>query len=178
MENFVTTPYTWNNKYDNCLALVIKNNSSMDCALNVDVTFKDANGGLLGVKDDTVYAFGAGGEICLVFDNEEPFASYEYEYSVEELEYYKAIDANLSCEATPAKDKVIVSVSNNGEIASNWVTATALFMKGEQVVGSSYTYVGDSQSEIKPGGKETAEIHYFDEYDSVKVFLSGRADKE
>lgn len=178
LEKLETTAYTWNTKYDNCLALVVKNNSSMDCKLNVDVSFKDADGNLLGVKEDTVEAFGKNGEICLVFDNEEKFTSYEYEYSVDEIEYYEAINADLVCEAVPAKDKLIVSATNNGTKTANWVTATALFLQGEQIVGYSWSFVGDDDNEIKPGNKETDEILFFDDFDNVKVFLSGKADKE
>ena len=58
LEGLETTAYTWNTKYDNCLALVVKNNSSMDCELNVSVSFKDTDGNLLGVKEDSVNAFG------------------------------------------------------------------------------------------------------------------------
>ena len=178
LEGLETTAYTWNTKYDNCLALVVKNNSSMDCELNVSVSFKDTDGNLLGVKEDSVNAFGKNGEICFVFDNEEAFASYEYEYSVDELDYYEAVNADLTCEATPAKDKIIVSVTNNGSKIAEWVTATALFMQGDQVVDSSYGYVGDSDSEIKPGNKSTEEIHCFEDFDNVKVYLSGSAEKE
>ena len=177
LDKIVTTAYTWNSKYDNCLALVIKNTSTLDCELNAEVSFKDAEGNLLGVKEDTVYAFGVGGEVCLVFDNEEPFESYEYEYSVKELEYYGAVDSNLKCEAVPAKDKLIVSVTNNGSEVAEFVTATALFMSGDKVTGYSRTYVGDDDSEIKAGSKETDEIHYYEEFDEAKVYLSGYCDK-
>ena len=178
LENILTNAYTWNTDYDNCLALVIKNNSSTDCKLTVDVSFKDAEGNLLGAKDDTVQAFGVGGEICLVFDNEEPFANYEYNYSVQEIgDYYEAVNADLTCEASPAKNKVIVSATNNGSKIAEYVTGTALFMKGEQIIDSSYAYIGDDELEIKPGSKETDEIHCFEDFDSVKVYLSGYASK-
>lgn len=174
-----TTPYTLMSKYEKVLALVIKNNSSEDFKLSAKVSFKDADGNLLGVDDNTVNVFGAGGEICLLFRNDESFYSYEYEYTVDEKdEYYEAVNSDLSCEATIAKDKVIVSVTNNGEKTAKFVTGTALFFEGDKMVGNSFGYISDSDSEIKPGNKESEEIHCFTKFDSAKVYLSGYAEKE
>lgn len=181
LANLETVTYTGKSRYGtHYLALVVKNNSPIDCSLSVDVSMKDQDGNLIGAKDDEIGVFGAGEEACFLFDNDEGFASFEYEYTADELDYYEPVCKDLICEAVTAKEKVIVTVTNNGAKTAEWVTADVLFMKGEQIVGTNYSYIGDSDSEIKPGQKETEEIGDWGAkgYDSVKIYLQGRSESE
>lgn len=176
-----TVAYTGKSKYGSYyLALVVKNNSTMDCTLRADVSLKDQDGNLIGAKEDEITAFGAGEETCFLFSNEDGFASYEYEYTVDELDYYEAVCKDLICEAVPVKDKVIVTVTNNGTKTAECVTSEVLFMQGDQIIGTSWSYIGDGDSEIKPGRKETEEVGYWgtQKYDNVKVYLQGRSEIE
>ena len=49
-----------------------------------------------------------------------------------------------------------------------------LFFSGDKVVGFDSTYFVDDDSELKPGKTITKELHCYEEYDSVKIYFTGR----
>lgn len=177
LNSLTTTTYTWHNTYNSYLALIVKNNSSTDCSLEANVLFKNADGATIGASDASRETFEANTETCLIFSNEEPFTDFTYEYSVSKLNYYDCVTSGLQCEVTPASKKAVISVTNNGDKIAEWVTYTALFMQGENVVSSNWGYIMDDDSELKIGKTITEEASCFEDFDSVKVFLSGRAER-
>ena len=105
---------------------------------------------------------------------DEKFARMEYELSVKEEKYYDCVISDLSYESVSAKDKEIVSVTNNGSEAAEFVEVYALFFKEGKIVDFDSTYFVDDDYELKPGKTITEELHCYEDYDSVEFFLTGR----
>ena len=72
------------------------------------------------------------------------------------------------------KKKEIVSVTNNGTEAAEFVEGYALFFEGDTLVDFEDAYFTDDDSEIKPGKTITKELECSKNYDSVKIYFTGR----
>jgi len=177
LKQLEVTEYKGEGSYYYYHFLAIKNNSPYDLTLSADIKFYTDSGALVGAENSTEYAFEAGTETVMAFSPDEAYTITTYELSVEEEDYYDCVVSDLSYSCVSAKDKEIVIVKNNGDKAAKFVTATVLFFKGDEVVYYSWDYYTDDDSEIKPGKSETREVDCYEDYDSIKVFLSGRAKK-
>lgn len=157
--------------------LIIENPTSYDLSLSVDIKFYDKTGKLVGAKSDEVYAFENGTKTIVQFSVDEEFDRMEYEFSVEEEDYYNCVISSLKYESVSAKDKEILSVTNAGSIPAEFVEAYALFFKGGKLVATDWTYFTDDDNELKPGKTITEELTaYGEEYDSVEFYFTGRAE--
>ena len=156
------------------LFLVITNNSDYDITITADLTTKDSDGNLIGAKSADARAFERGSTICLSYYLDDQPATYEYEFNVGKENNFKSILSNLSYETSIAKDKAIISVTNNGEIPAEFVEYTCLFFKDNVLVGADSGYTTDDDSEIKPGKTINKEARSFTDFDSIQVYLTGR----
>ena len=166
--------YSYSTDFWNYSFLVIKNNSEYTLDLSVATKYYDAGGNLVGAKDGSVSPVGSGEEVCLYFMPDEKYATMEYELSVDEDEWYESVVDELSYESVPAQDKEIVSVTNNGSEAAEFVEMYALFFNGDNPVGFESWYFTDDESELKPGKTITKEMECYEDYTSVRFFLTGR----
>lgn len=168
------TEYSYSNKYWNYAFLEIENTSDFDISISADVKFYNEAGELVGAKSAKEDAVESGYPVLMYFMPDEKFDRMEYELSVSEMKYYECVQSDLSYEAAEAKDKVILSVTNNGDEAARFVQAYALFFNGDQPVGFSQGYFTDDDIEIKPGKSISKEMDCREEFDSYKVYLTGR----
>lgn len=167
------TEYTYSSKYSEYAFLTIKNNSDFNLDISVSVKFYNGEE-LVGAKSASQEAFDRGNEIVLYFMLDEKYTGMEYEISASEEELYECVVSDLSYEATAAKNKEIVSVTNNGEYAAEFVECHALFFKSGEVVWHDSTYFVDNDNELKAGKTATKELTCYEEYDDVKFFFTGR----
>ncbi len=165
--------YSYNSRYSNYGFLEIVNNSEFDLEISANVKFYDDSGNLVGAESDSAYAFQKGTTILMDFSADEEFASFEYEIFAEEDDFYECIAKDLSFESVAAKDKEIVTVTNNNVSPAKWVVGAMLFFNGDQIVDYEYTYFSDNDSELKAGKSITEEIHCYEKYDSYKFYLAG-----
>ena len=170
------TEYSLNDGYWYYHFLVIKNNSEYTLEISADTKYYDASGVLVGAKSNEEYAVGSGSEICLYFMPDEEYATAEYELSVKEDEWYESVVCDLAYESVSAKEKEIVSVTNNGSEAAEFVVVGALFFNGDKPVSYEWTYFTDDDSELKPGETITEELDCYEDYTSVRFFITGRRD--
>lgn len=166
--------YSYKSDWSNYFFMTIKNNSSLNADVFVEVNFYDSDGNIVGAKSGSQEAIESGHSVLLYFMPDEDYASVEYELTAEEETWYECVQSDLTYEATEAKDKIILSVTNNGEEAAEFVEASVLFFKGEDIVGFSQNYTTDSDSELKPGKTINKEMDCYQEFDSYEVFLTGR----
>lgn len=167
--------YSYSNEYTNELVLVLKNKSDTHCKLNISVDFYDENDNIVDTHDDYIDVFSAGTENALNFMVGDKFSTYKYEFKVTEPEdYYFSVNDKLSCEVNTATDKAIISATNNGDKAAEFVQYYALFFKNDELVYVNWGYLGDDDSEIKPGSTEKETASCYEDFDSVKVYLNGR----
>ncbi len=169
------TEYTYVSEYSNYMFLAVKNNSPYTITIYGETIFKDENGDLIGAANNEKRAFEAGEEILLDFYNEDSFSSYEYSLSADLEEYYVPVLSSLTKELTITDSKVIISVTNNGDIAAQYVEYYVLFFNGDTIVDYGWGYCTDDDSEIKAGKTNYDEAVTYEEFENALVFLSGRA---
>lgn len=155
-------------------ALILKNTSKFNLRITANVTFKDASGNVIGVDDKTQEAVDSGAEVALLFMNEGKPAKVEYTLSAKEEDQYECVLSALTCKATPAKGKAIIAVTNNAKEPAEFVQFTALFFNKGKLVSQDTGYTTDDDNELKPGKTVSKEANCFDNFDSVKVYLTGR----
>lgn len=171
------TEYSFSTDFWNYSVLVIKNNSEFDLSISASTKYYNSAGALVGAKENEESPVASGSEVCLYFMPDEKYAKMEYELSVEEEEWFESVVHELSYESSPAKNKEIVSVKNNGKEAAEFVEVYALFFNGDKPVALSSSYFTDDDSELKPGNTITKELDCYEDYTSVRFFLTGRRDK-
>ena len=176
----VIKEYHWKTDYSNYIAIVLKNNSSYTVSPRVQVSFKDKDGKIVGAENQSENAFGPGSEMAFVFSNDESFDSYEYIVSATEEKYYEECVSKLECTHSTTADKAIIHVKNNGNKAAEFVQYVVFFKSNGKVVDYDWGYCTDDDSEIKPGMTEIEEssVSYKEKFDSVEIYLTGRANKK
>lgn len=175
VKNIKVTPYTYDTDFSHYFVAVLKNNSDQECQLTMSLDFMDKKGNIVGTEEETIDAFAPGTEVALTFNCDDKFAKYEYTLNADELSYYQCVTQNLECKVSTATDKAIISAKNTGDIPAEFVEYTALFFKGDKLVYSNWGYIDDKDSEIKPGKTQKDEASCYEKFDSVKVYLDGRA---
>lgn len=175
----VIKEYRWKTDYSNYIAIVLKNNSAYTISPRVQISFKDKSGSVVGAENQSEVAFGPGNEMAFVFSNDEAFESYEYIVSASEEKYYEECVSKLECTYSTTPKKVILQVKNNGNKTANFVQYIVLFKQNGKVVDYEDGYCVDGDGEIKVGmtEMEEASITYGKIFDSVEIYLTGRADK-
>lgn len=168
------TEYSLKTDFWNYSFFEIKNNSEYNIEITVNVKYYNSADELIGAKNSSVSAVGSGQTILMYFMPDEDFVRTEYDISVDEDDWFESAVSDLSYEVVTAKDKEIVSVTNNGEEPADFVQVSMLFFKNGKVVDFGWTYCVDDDSEIKPGKTITKEIYVYEAYDSYKVYLEGR----
>lgn len=161
-------------KFIKYAVVTIKNNSEYNLSITVNINFYDKAGALIGVDSETQEAVESGYEtvFCFMVDNEAE--NLDGEYTVKEETRYDCVLSDLSYESTEAKDKIILSVTNNGDEVADFVKAYVIFFDNSLPVDFDWTYVTDNDSEIKPGRTVKKEISCYESFDSYLVFFSGR----
>lgn len=175
IKNIKVTPYTYDTDFSHYFVAVLKNNSDQECQLTMSLDLMDKKGNIVGTDEETIDAFAPGTEVALTFNCDDKFSKYEYTLNADELSYYQCVTQNLECKVSTATDKAIISAKNTGDITAEFVTYTALFFKGDKLVDTDWGYVDDKDSEIKPGKTQKEEASCYEKFDSVKVYLDGRA---
>lgn len=154
----------------------VTNDSPVTISAETNVIAKDADGNTIGAASSSEDAIESGYSICLLhmFDEGEP-ASYEYTISVKEDDYYAPILSDLSYEESDTGNKVIITCTNNGDEAAEFVEGTVLFFAGDKLLRHSTTYFTDDDSEIKPGNTIAEEFDFYGDepYDNYKVYFTG-----
>ena len=154
----------------------MKNNSGKSVDVSINATAMDAEGKLIGAADSFESALSGGAEVCLInlFSGVRDVARFSYTLSVEENLYYEGATQDLAFEQSITDKKVIVSSTNNGKEAVEFVRAYGLFFKDGKLVDSDTAYIIDSDSELKPGATLSKELRSSNEFDEVKVYYSGK----
>lgn len=156
----------------------VTNNSSVTVSIETNVTAKDKKGKTIGAASESESAIEAGHTICLghMFDIEgtEP-ETFDYTFSVKEENFFKPVLSDLSYETSDTGKKVIVSCTNNGKEAAEFVEGTILFFSGKKLLNHSTTYFTDNDLELKPGNTISEEFDYYGnkKYNKFKIYFTG-----
>lgn len=156
------------------LVLVVKNTSDFNLELGIDLTLKDASGKIIGAKSASKNAIESGYEVAFSFMLDEKPETVDYEITAKQEKRFECIQSDLFCEISLAKNKAVLSVTNNGNEAAEFVEYTALFFNQGEIVSSDSGYAVDDESELKSGKTIKKEADCFEEFDDVKVYFTGR----
>ncbi len=174
LEQLKVTEYSYLSGNSPWEFLVINNTSEFNVNINVELKTYDSAGNLLSAKNASQEAVEHGTETIISFLLDEPFAKTEYTLSVSEEDRWGCVISDLSYESTAAKEKEILSVTNNGQEPAEFVEAVMLFFNGDKLVDHSSTYFTDDAHELKPGETISKEMDCYETYDSYQVYLTGR----
>lgn len=161
---------------DTLYFLVIKNNSDETVEINVNAIAKDKEGKTIGATDSTENAVASGSEVCLCnyFDGVKDADEFEYTMTVKKETFFKPVMQDIDIEESKTDEKVILTCTNNGDDAAQFVEAYALFFNDGELVNYDSTYITDDDSEIKPGSTISSELNCYGGYDDVKLYVNGR----
>ena len=155
----------------------VTNNSELTVSVQTNIIAKDKDGKTVGAESNSEDAIAPGYSVCLfnIFDSEE-INSYEYTITAKEDKYYSSVQQDLSYEVSDIGNGIIITCTNNGEKAANFVEGTVVFFSGENAVGYESQYFTDDDSELKPGNTLAKQFDYYGDrkYDSYKVYFTGR----
>lgn len=168
------TEYHYKTDWNNYAFLVVKNNSEYDLRISAAAKFMSKEDALVGADDGSEEPVQAGTETIIYVTSDTKYDHITYELEASPSEYYQGVVKDLSYETTAGKKKAIVTVTNNGEDAAEFVQGYALFFKGDKVVGFDSSYFTDDDSQIKPGKSITKELSAYTKYDNVQLYFTGR----
>ena len=154
--------------------VIVKNDTSNTAKITANVTVRDSNGEMIGYKDRSEGAVPSGGEICLVFGIYDKNAeSFETVVKSEKDKYNTPVTQNMIIEGKELDDKILLSVTNKGDIDAGILDAYILFFKKGKLVDWTIEFICNSDYMIKPGEKCIEEIDVYKSYDEYKVYLLG-----
>lgn len=178
VEDLMIEEYSYENTIgDTLYFLVITNNSSETVQISSNATAYDEQGNVIGADSSELNAVGNGCQSILThyFSSVENVKNFEYTLSVEKETYYQSVIQDVKLETSILDDKVIVTCTNNGSESAEFLEATALFMKENELVYYGSKYITDDNSELKPNATISEQIEaYGNDFDDVKVYLTGR----
>jgi hypothetical protein len=177
--DFTVKEYLYDNSYGSTsYYLAITNNSSEIVAIDGNGTAKDSEGNVLGADKMSIDVL-APGETTIDyfhFSNVSGVASVEYSLSYSEASYYSPIIGDLSIDESINNSNVILSITNNGNVAADFVQAYAIFLdSSDNVVSVDSCYITDDDYEIKAGATLSGQLDCRKSFDHVDIYLSGRA---
>lgn len=165
-----------NRYYYICL---VRNTSGYLADININVTFYDEAGNIIGVSHDRRPACENSQLTYWEFYNDTPFYRVNLEFMIEKDTWYQdgaQSAVELTCDNLG--NKVIISAVNNGELPVESLEYNVLFLnESGRVVDKARGFLTDMDSELKPHATEMREEQSFNEYVDVIVTAHGCINK-
>ena len=158
--------------------LVVTNNSNDAISFKADGTAQNKKGDSIDKASMKIDVIGSHETSIgsFFFDEAKDVDKVKYDYTCEQQDTYKPVVGNLSVAKNQNDKNVTLVVTNNADIPAQFVEAFALFFdKNNKLICCSSGFVGDSDSEIKPGASATKQIDSYNSYDHVEVYITGRS---
>ena len=165
-------------------AAILKNISDQSYEIRARYILRDENGVAVDTTYDTIDILAPGETTCFYTSKSTPeginIASKELMLTISVKDYYLPIIGDLSYTVEEDGYVLNLSVTNNSAKTAEFVYATVLFFDAENnLVSVNGAYVTDTDSEIKAGATETAEIWCPSAgYDHYEIYFDGRASKD
>ncbi len=158
--------------------VIFENNSDINLRLHAVIKFYNKHGTLVGTEEWEVPAVEKKTKriINIYRSTTENYESMSCELTAKEDIFHECLTTKLSYETVWAKNKEIVSVTNNSNVTAK-VEGYALYFKKEELVDFASAYFWDDNYELKPGQTVTEEMErHHKDYDSVEFYFSGYGD--
>jgi archaellum component FlaF (FlaF/FlaG flagellin family) len=177
-EDFDVTGYLYEGSYGSSIYFVtVKNNSQATVSVGGNATAKDADGNSIGAANLSIDVLGPGEESIgyFYFGNVSNIDTVDYQLMYSEDSFYDPVVGNLSVEVSVNDTNVVVTATNNGDIAAEFVEAYVLFFDADgNVVDYDESYIVDNDYELKPDATLSTQANAYEEFDHVGVYLTGR----
>lgn len=175
LEGCEVREYDWISGSSQYKFLAVKNVSGYDATIELTALFMDKDGAVIGVKNLDVRACENGYETLWVLRNDGPFDEVMYDITLSPESYYKAAQSVVQLNASISGDKAIITAKNTGEVPVEFVEYSLLYFNATgDVVGYSWGYLTDKDSEIKPGKTIFREEECNTPFTAVELFAIGR----
>lgn len=154
----------------------ITNNSPYTIRIDINESAKNRLGELIGAGSTSERDVPSGCTVfaTLYFRDNTGVTGFDTTFQTKLEEFYAPVLSHISMETSNGAKKVIVKITNNGQIPAEFPEATAVFFRGGEVVYVSSKYLTDADHELKPGATIVEEIRSYEEFDEVRVHLTAR----
>lgn len=153
-EQMVTTLYTGKSSYfdSGYITLYVKNTADVDVSINVNFTEKDTSGNAIGSSSAHETCVAAGQDVLLTgyFDTFEDDATFEYSMKVDKSNHKSMHDA-IELTTNTTEDGLVVTATNNSEQDVYWLEVQVVFLKGNSIVQTDFTYLMNDDDTLNPG---------------------------
>lgn len=174
LDKLKVTEYSYKSGSHPWVFLVVENTSDFTLDIRAALKTYDSSNNMLAAKDYSEDAIGQGTKTIFSFCLDEDYAKTEYELTPALDTSYESVVQDLTYTSTAAKNKEVLSVTNNSDSAAEFVEAYVLFFKGNTLVDHTTCYFTDDDYELKAGATITKEMDCYEEYDSFQVYFTGR----
>ncbi len=169
--------------YDDTMAyILVTNNADVPIDVSTNTSALDASGAVIGAYSSSETCIGPGQSYPVYHYFEdipiEKISNFDYSVTVDRSNHESVVDADLqwSIENT-TDDSVIIKVTNNHDYDIQYLSACAMFFKGNTLVGFGDTYIDNDEANciLQSGASVTDEIESYTEngFDRVEVYLRG-----
>ncbi len=177
--DFAVKEYSYENSIgDSMYFLVITNNSAETVGIDINMTAYDAGGNVIGADSSSIDVLGPDEQsiASFYFNAVTGIDHVDYSMGYDDDPYYDAVLSELDIVQNINDRNVVVSVTNNGGEAAQFVEAYALFFDaGGNIVYYESAYVTDGDSEIKPGATISKQLDAYQDFDTAECYFTGRA---
>ena len=169
--------------YDDTMAyIVVTNNSDVPIDVSTNTSALDASGAVIGAYSSSETCIGPGQSYPVYHYFEdipiEKISNFDYSVTVDRSNHESVVDADLQWSIkNTTDDSVIIKVTNNHDYDIQYLSACAMFFKGNTLVGFGDTYIDNDEANciLQSGASVTDEIESYTEngFDRVEVYLRG-----
>ena len=171
------TPEYWSSTYH---VFEITNNSGSTLNISINENAKNYSGQVIGAHSVTQEDIPAGCTVFIknYFSDVVGIYSYDTTVTAKAEDFYIPVIQNLDVAVTDRNDKAIVTVTNRGDLAAEFVEADVVFFENGEISYLSSKYFNNDDYYLMPGATVSEQINAWDNfYTDVKVHVTGRRSK-
>ncbi len=158
----------------------ITNNSGKTLEISINDNAKNYSGEIIGAHSTSQEDVPSGCTVYMInfFYDVTGVQSYDTIITTKEEDFYIPVIQDISVSVTDRGDKAIVTVTNNGSLAAEFVEATVVFFEGDEVAYTSSKYFDNDDYYLMPGASVSEQVNaYSTFYTDVKAYITGRRSK-
>ena len=173
--------YIYDDGYGSVLHFIaIKNNSDQTLSISTNSVAYNESGDKIGAGSGSLDALGPQSEQIVIeyFENVSDVDHFETTISASKSKWYEDATGNIDVEADIFDDKAILTCTNNGDKAVDFVEGRVIFLKDGECVGYDTHYFNDEEGKLKSGESLTKQFDYYDgTFDEAKYYIIGTVHK-
>lgn len=173
--------YTYDDGYGTTYHFIaLKNNSDQTLTIATNSVAYNESGDKIGAGSGSLDALGPQSEQLVIeyIENVSDVDHFETTISASKSKWYDDATGNIDVEADVFDDKAILTCTNNGDKAVDFVEGRVIFLKDGECVGYDTHYFNDEEGKLKSGESLTKQFDYYDgTFDEAKYYIVGAIHK-